>query len=137
MINQAIINGISYNVYFTLPSIKYLFSRISENSIERLQTGKVDTEDIATVAHFIYAGLLGGFEIKGDNPTGQTLDIPFNEVYSQVEQAILSGQGYEVLNITTQTFAESNIVKWIATQAEAAQIKPVNESANEEIATNQ
>jgi hypothetical protein len=106
-LKRAFILGRERDIYFGMPSIEYVYQKISPDAFERIGKGEFFTKDVKVIAHFVYAGLLGGCERKDEAE-----DFSYGDVYEAVEQILFNGDRKNVMLAVGTAFGESQTVKW-------------------------
>lgn len=106
-LQRAYLLGRERDIYFGMPAIEYVYEKIPNEAFQRLGGGEFLTKDLKVIAHFIYAGLMGGAERKDDK-----LDIEFADVYDEVERIMFEADTNGVMAKVGKAFSESNTVKW-------------------------
>ena len=106
---KANILGKERDIFFGMPAIEYVFEKVDLSALQSIAGGSFKTSDTKVIAHFIYAGLLGGIERKD-----AVKDFEFSDVYDLVEHLVLDGDKENILEKVGRAFSESYAVKKLA-----------------------
>lgn len=106
---KANILGRERDIFFGMPAIEYVFEKVDLSALQSIANGSFKTSDTKVIAHFIYAGLLGGIERKDE-----AKDFEFSDVYDLVERMVLDGDKDGLIEKTGRAFSESYAVKKLA-----------------------
>ena len=109
------------DLYYGMTVIENLDEKNCFEAIGRIGVGEYFTRDIKVIAHFVYAGLMGGCDRK-DEP----LEIEYGAVYQWVEQVMVEDAGQSPVFVAAgEAFAESLAVKKAFTNSKKKEL--VNE----------
>lgn len=106
-LKQCFIKGKIRDIYFGMPAIEYVYEKIKDHEFMRLAAGEFKTTDVKIIAHFVFAGLMGGAERKDEVP-----DFSYSDIYDEVEKMMFDGDTNKVIESVGIAFSESNTVKW-------------------------